>query len=107
MKEFKSDSVASSIAEKLYYELLNTWCPLEKNEFVPHLLDDVAEDYGIVNEDLEDLLFSMLGNYTLPKKGIKGSDKEIVTVKDLIEFAIAVTQNYPLKSVVSGDVKNS
>lgn len=107
MKESKSDSVASSIAEKLYHELLNTWCPLEKNEFVPHLLDDVAEDYGIVNEDLENLILDLLVDYALPKKGIKGSDKEIITVRDLIEFAIAVTRNYPLKSEVSNSKSNS
>lgn len=71
-----------------------------KNEFVPHLLDDVAEDYGIVNEDLEDLILNLLADYALPKKGIKGSDKEIITVRDLLEFAIAVTRNYPLKSEI-------
>ena len=105
VREFKFDPIASSIAEKLYLELSSSWCPLRENEFIPHLLDDVAEDYGIVNEDLQDLLFELLEDYDLPEKSIRGSDKEIITVRDLIEFAIAVTRNYPLKSTFRGDSK--
>ncbi|MEO8615799.1 MAG: hypothetical protein ABI600_11715 [Luteolibacter sp.] len=93
MKEFESDPVAGSIAEKLYNILLNTWCPLDKSEFVPHLLDDVAEDYGIVDLDLEELLLELLNQYGLKEKDIQGCDREIVTVRDLIEFAVKVIAN--------------
>jgi hypothetical protein len=105
IKEFESDAVALPIAEKLYDILLNKWCPLDKNEFVPHLLDEVDEDYDIIHLDLENLLLELLEDYNLPKKGIKGSDKEIITVRDLIEFAVEVARNYPIKSRVSGSNK--
>ena len=52
IKEFESDAVARPIAEKLYNILLNKWCPLDENEFVPHLLDEVDEDYDIIHLDL-------------------------------------------------------
>ena len=93
MKEFESDPVASSIAEKLYNILLDVWCPLDKNEFVPHLLDDVAEDYGIVDLDLEELLLDLLNQYGLKEKDIQGCDREIITIRDLIEFALKVIAN--------------
>ena len=100
MREFESNPSASSVAERLYHILLNTWCPLDKHEFVPHLLDDISEDYGIVGMDLEELLFELLDKYDLPQKNIRGSDKQIVTVRDLIEFAVEVTRNHPLKNTV-------
>ena len=100
MKEFEPDLVARSIAEKLYNILLNTWCPLDRSEFVPHLLDEIEKDYGIIDMDLEELIFELVDNYELPQKNIKGNDKEIITVKDLIEFAVAVAANYPLKAKI-------
>jgi hypothetical protein len=107
IKEFESNTVARVIAEKTYETLLSKWCPLDKNEFVPHLLDEVDEDYGIIHLDLQDFLFGLLEDYDLPKKNIRGSDREIITVRDLIEFAVAVTRNYPLKSAGASNTKNS
>lgn len=101
MKKFESDPVASSIAEKLYTILLNTWCPLDKSEFAPHLLDDVAEDYGIVDLDLEELLLDLLDQYGLKENDIQGYDREIITVRDLIEFTVKVARDSPLKSKVN------
>lgn len=95
---YLNDPQGSLLALKTYDLLSGKWSPFVEGNFSPHLEDNLEDDYAFGYDDLEDLLSEILIEYDLPRCDAKGNNELVITVKDLIDFSIAVSKRYPKKS---------
>jgi len=92
ISKFSGDAALLDVAEKVW-RLLVDLSPLPASEFSPSLDDRIGEDFGVVDEDLEDLILQVVEGKNWSENDISSSI-EIVTARDLIEFvgALLATQ---------------
>jgi hypothetical protein len=96
LEPFRSDPEQLKIADNVR-KYLKKWMNMPVS-FEPHLSDSISADYGIVGDDLDELLLNALREYDLPEYGILGGENEVDSVREVVEYALAVAKRYPKRS---------
>jgi hypothetical protein len=86
-----------SVVDNVRQELINYFL-IDNLNIMPHPDHRIYEDYEMTFDEIEDIILEVLKDYDLPSKEIIGNNNEIATVKDLVDYIVSVSHNYPKKN---------